>query len=96
MQVEHKRKNFEVGVGDPVELQRMQLQLSAVTRRIQDLKQQSSVANAKAAGRPVIDTSFRMDDGETVVVGTSKVKGGDKALIALLTATSDRPKSSGK
>jgi hypothetical protein len=27
-----------------------------------------------------------MDVGETVVVGTSRVRGGDKALIALLTA----------
>ena len=96
VQVEHKRRNVEVGVGDPVELQRMQLQLTAVTRRIHDLKQQPSVANAKVAGRPVIDTSFRMDDGETVVVGTSKMKGGGKALIALLTATSDRSRSSAK
>jgi hypothetical protein len=37
-------------------------------------------------GRSVIDTSFTMDIGETVVVGTSRVRGGDKALIALLTA----------
>jgi hypothetical protein len=33
----------------------------------------------------MIDTSFTMDIGETVVVGTSRLK-GDKALIALLTA----------
>ena len=36
--------------------------------------------------RSVIDTSFTMDVGETVVVGTSRMRGGDKALIALLTA----------
>jgi len=36
--------------------------------------------------RGVIDTTFAMDVGETVVVGTSRVRGGDKALIALLTA----------
>jgi hypothetical protein len=34
----------------------------------------------------LISTSFTMDIGETVVVGTSRLKGGDKALIALLTA----------
>jgi hypothetical protein len=67
-----------------------------VTRRLSDLKQSLSVTSAKSAGRTVIDTSFRMDDGETVVVGTSKVKGGGKALIALLTATSDRAKGSTK
>jgi hypothetical protein len=38
------------------------------------------------ARRGVIETSFAMDIGETVVVGTSRIRGGDKALIALLTA----------
>jgi hypothetical protein len=96
IQVEHKRRNVEVGIGDPVEVQRMQMQLTAVTRRIQDLKQQAGASAAKATGRAVIDTSFRMDNGETVIVGTSKMKGGSNALIALLTATSDRPKASTK
>ncbi len=36
-------------------------------------------------GRPVIHTSFQMEVGETVVVGTSHLQ-GDKALIVLLTA----------
>jgi hypothetical protein len=35
--------------------------------------------------RRIIDTGFSMDVGETVVVGTSRVR-GDKAIIALLTA----------
>ncbi len=90
------RRDVEVGVKDPVEVKRTEAQLAAVNRRINELKQSLSAAKAKAAGRTVIDTSFRMDDGETVVVGTSKVKGGGKALIALLTATSDRPKASAK
>ena len=34
----------------------------------------------------MIDTSFTMDVGETVVVGTSRLKANSKALIALLTA----------
>ena len=38
------------------------------------------------AARTVIDTSFTMDVGETVVVGTSRLKANSKALIALLTA----------
>ena len=90
------RADVEVGMNNPVEVKRQEAQLSAVNRRINELKQSLNAANAKAAGRAVIDTSFRMDDGETVVVGTSKVKGGGKALIALLTATSDRPKASTK
>ena len=37
------------------------------------------------AGNPLIDASFTMRVGETVVVGTSRV-GGDRALVVLLTA----------
>ena len=47
---------------------------------------QSSTRPARRAGGPVIDTSFNMDIGETVVVGTSRLKGNSRALIALLTA----------
>ncbi len=39
-----------------------------------------------------MDASFRMDVGETVVVGTSRIQ-GDEALIAPLTAVP--PKGSG-
>jgi hypothetical protein len=84
------RKQAEVGIKDAEEAERAQRQLNAVNRRIEDLRQSLAQANTKAAGRPVIDTSFQMADGETVVVGTSKVKGGGKALIALLTTTTDR------
>lgn len=90
------RSQVEIGMANPDDVRRTEAQLAAVNRRINELKQSLSAAKAKAGGRAVIDTSFRMDDGETVVVGTSKVKGGGKALIALLTATSDRPKASTK
>ena len=40
---------------------------------------------ASSSSQTLIDTSFNMRIGETVVVGTSRVR-GDKALIALLTA----------
>lgn len=96
LQVTRGRKDVEVGMKDPHEVKRQETQLAAVTRRIAELKQSLSATSNKATWRVVIDTSFRMDDGETVVVGTSKVKGGGKALIALLTATSDRTKGSTK
>jgi hypothetical protein len=38
-----------------------------------------------ASPSTIIETTFSIDPGETVVVGTSRVK-GDRALIALLTA----------
>ena len=41
---------------------------------------------SRRLGGPIIDTSFNMDIGETVVVGTSRLKGNSRALIALLTA----------
>jgi hypothetical protein len=37
-------------------------------------------------GRPLLSTTFSMELGETVVVGTSKLDGSDKALVVLLTA----------
>ena len=40
---------------------------------------------APEAERAIIDTSFSIDPGETIVVGSSKL-GGDQALIVLFTA----------
>jgi hypothetical protein len=34
----------------------------------------------------LIDTSFTMSLGETVIVGTSRMRGGNKEVIVLLTA----------
>jgi hypothetical protein len=44
------------------------------------------VAMSKFGDRSIMNTSFTMDLGETVVVGTSRLSGNSKALIALLTA----------
>jgi len=96
LQVNKGRLNVEVGMANPDDVKRLSTRLDSVNRRINDLKRTQDTKVEKAGGRPVIDTSFKMDDGETVVVGTSRVKGGSKALIALLTATSDRPKASTK
>lgn len=60
-------------------------------RRVEQLRQQvqsnqrRTVRSYISSSPTLIDTSFTMRLGETVVVGTSRV-GGDKALIALLTA----------
>jgi hypothetical protein len=58
------------------ELDRLSAQLASV---------REGVRPSFAAGRRIIDASFSMDIGETVVVGTSRL-GGEKAIIALLTA----------
>jgi hypothetical protein len=56
------------------------IRLDDLTRRVSTLRD---------GRRAMIDTSFTMDVGETVVVGTSRLK-GEKALIALLTAIPQR------
>lgn len=43
-------------------------------------------ALAPRAPRDLIDTSFGLKEGETIVVGTSKLDGSDEALVVLLTA----------
>lgn len=96
------RKQVDVGMKDPAEKRRVDEQLGLVVERINVLKRELgaiSMAKGSGDGRPVIDTSFRMNVGETVVVGTSRLKGGTRALIALLTAVGprkDAPKDSSK
>src|SRR5262245_2782136 len=65
-----------------------QREVEAINAQITELRNQMAATEPARTnrGRTVIDTSFAMDIGETVVVGTSRVRGGDKALIALLTA----------
>jgi len=63
--------------------------VQVIDAQIAEIRKQMAATESAATisrGRSVIDTSFTMDIGETVVVGTSRVRGGDKALIALLTA----------
>jgi hypothetical protein len=86
---------FEVGTGGPLNedknLQNMESRLSEIKIRLAEARDRR-VAQARrtTSSRAVIDTSFTMDIGETVVVGTSRLAGGDKALIALLTAVANR------
>jgi hypothetical protein len=50
--------------------------------RIEGVEKQIRLAQA----RKLIDSQFDMAVGETVVVGTSKIGGGDKGLVVLLTS----------
>lgn len=58
------------------------------TEREAERARQSAVdmLTVTRGGSRIISTSFGMEVGETVVVGTSKITGGDKALVVLLTA----------
>jgi hypothetical protein len=57
----------------------------AAIARVTFIDAQRAVELLKAASAPLIDTSFSMAVGETVIVGTSRVQ-GDQALIVVLTA----------
>jgi hypothetical protein len=59
--------------------------LDFLSREIERFKSTGSVEAVHAAPAVLINSNFIMRVGETVVVGTSRL-GGDKALIALLTA----------
>lgn len=99
-QLQETRKKVEVGVSPPIEVQKIETEMRSIERQLEG---ESMVARSPAAARAnargaaawsaraaVIDTNFTMDVGETVVVGTSRLKGGTKALIALLTAVPPR------
>ena len=62
---------------------RVQQRLVEATNQATDDHVRATVLHTE--GRMLIDSNFTMDPGETVVVGTSKL-GGDKALIAIVTA----------
>jgi hypothetical protein len=90
-QLSSLRGKVEVGMANVDEVKRMDAQLRMIQSRLNELKQaQQAMPGKTTVGRAVIDTSFRMEEGETVVVGSSGVKGGKRALIALLTAAPTR------
>jgi hypothetical protein len=74
--------------GQSPQVRRAETELAGMRRRLDAMERKDGpmVAARRMAGRGVIDTSFSMDVGETVVVGTSRLRGGSRALIALLTA----------
>jgi hypothetical protein len=81
---------------DSPELKKLESELRGVQNRITALSATTHGGGSGRAGmsgsqpRSLIDTSFTMDVGETVVVGTSRLRGGNRALIALLTAVPPR------
>jgi hypothetical protein len=87
--LEKQRIGLEKGIAD----WRSVPKSDAVERKLKGMEADLDVLRqAIAAARAVtlVDTTFDMALGETVVVGTSRIRGG-KALIVLLTARSSRP-----
>jgi hypothetical protein len=101
-QLQDMRKKVEVGVAPGTDIPKTELEIRRLDREIEELNTRLAEAQAGRSTTPrasvdyarrttIIDTGFSMDVGETVVVGTSRLKGGSKALIALLTAVPPRP-----
>jgi hypothetical protein len=84
-QMVEMQRRVEVGAVSASELPVLRNRHDSLRRKLSDLELTIEEAGSPGAGRPIIDSSFTMAAGETVVVGTSKL-GGDKALIALVTA----------
>ena len=83
--LEEEKKRVAVGVLSPRELRPLEDQVLQLERQIAAARADAPAQRSSKSGRGVINSSFTMDVGETVVVGTSRL-GGDKALIALVTA----------
>ena len=84
-QIQNLRARVEVGMAPQSELQQLQARHTTLERRLAETMNTLAGQGGGTAHRTIIDSSFTMDVGETVVVGTSRL-GGDKALIALVTA----------
>ena len=84
IRIAETRQRVAAGVVATSELRPLENKHASLKRRLADLTADLESV-AQAGGSPIIDTSFTMNAGETVVVGTSKL-GGEQALIAIVTA----------
>jgi hypothetical protein len=93
IQLQEARKKYEVGTLPKAEVTKLEMEMRSEQRRVEDLTSRQGRGTGPRMApsrRTVLDTTFTMDVGETVVVGTSRLKGGSRALIALLTAVPSR------
>jgi hypothetical protein len=102
-QIADAKRRVEVGVAPGSDIPKMELELRSAQRELAEMRERLETNAAYGPGggnrgsadriarTAVIDTSFTMDVGETVVVGASRPRGATKALIALVTAV---PRSS--
>jgi hypothetical protein len=87
-------QRHEVGLVNTTDMELAASRHRLAQRRVEDLQHLAqgggvvgggSGGRGSGAGRSIMDSTFSIALGETVVIGTSRLK-GDQALIALLTA----------
>jgi hypothetical protein len=83
------KKRVDVGLVQPSEVEAAAIAVQRAERHIRDLQAildgDAPSGGTGVSGRLVMDSTFAISVGETVVIGTSRLRGAD-ALIALLTA----------
>lgn len=81
------KQKHDVGLLNPAEMEAAQLRLRRAAQRVEDLQRLAGGGKQGfgTSGHNIMDSTFSIALGETVVVGTSRLN-GDQALIALLTA----------
>jgi hypothetical protein len=82
------KQKHEVGLLNPADMEAAQLRRRRAAQRVEDLQRLAGGGRASfggSSGHNIMDSTFSIALGETVVVGTSRLN-GDQALIALLTA----------
>lgn len=84
LQVREMEKKVAVGVMAPIDVRLLQDKHASLVRQYEAVSRSADGSQATPRGG-IIDSSFIMQPGETVVVGTSRL-GGDRAIIALVTA----------
>ena len=96
-QVQNLKPKVAAGVAPKEDYQAAEQRYERATERWQELRKmlggpRSETSRASIGNRSIMDSTFSIAVGETVVIGTSRLK-GEKALIALLTAAG-KPKPS--
>lgn len=81
------RQKHEVGLLNPSDMEAATLRHRRAVQRVEDLQHLAGGGRTSSgtSGHNIMDSTFSIALGETVVVGTSRLN-GDQALIALLTA----------
>ena len=79
------KQKFDVGLLPAPEKEAAELRHKRAVQRVEDLQHLVGPRFSASSGRNIMDSTFSITPGETVVVGTSRLH-GDQALIAILTA----------
>lgn len=85
VQAQKAIKQHEVGMLNTADKEAAELRVHRAMARVRDLQALSESGARSARGGTIMDSTFAIAPGETVVIGTSRLM-GDQALIALLTA----------